>query len=1357
MDINNELQPINTFVKGMNTDVSDALIDSSQYRYAENVRLQTNTEENSGELRLIEGTTVDSNLSNYGKILAMTAIRDIIIVITRNNNKDYILSKDTKGDNKWYLKYQSSSEDEKFGDHLSLVTRWETENDVKLYIADGVHELMYINIKDPNATYPLVGIKNIQSNINCMLAQPIVSVDSSLGTIPPTKVQYAYRLYKNGGAATTISPLSKVITLYKSSNEGYSTDIKESNKSVKVEVQQNGSVSIPGLDYMQIFRISYQQVGQQPSVAIVYDGKIKDSFIDRGYNIEDVSYADFLSYITFDIKPTVIESKENYMFAANVEYIQDNVDDEIKDEDVIAWSSGNRTTGSSDYIYNKQFENIKSYNVNYWKNSNDDIGGDGKLISWKINIRPVYVADDNKKYESYNPDDYSPKDLITTPINSLRQGEVYRYGAIFYRKDGKKTSVKWIADIMAPINIPDTEYKYFEQFEEGYSIRYVGYKRIDNITAIVKQIGIDFTIHTDKLPSDFIGVEIVRCDRTQADKISLLQGVAGHPYYLEYKKDGSDERWLNENIVCAPYFISGNSFGFSSHGAHEDYANLTRAYTDFTKLVVACPEYSYQPDDIQNALEHNNLNIQQIGYYHTPTIYSKIHDSGSDFDTYVETYRVESYKTGENNSSYWQMFQEEDHNNRLWYTRHTAKLNIFGITGINVMNAIPIAFKNAGLIETHGFHNLSFYSIYGRPHDINPLEINVKNIAFTKSPEYNQFVVNGTVNYANSSVNIGSAQYINWSVPLLYYYRSDLAYAGLSAPDNEGEWHYNAVMKNFPALQPAGSTGQYILVDINNQDLYLYDDRNDEYEGENVSDIRAYRINIRKSGAVPYGGYETISTTANYMSQGNVIITNQNNTISVFDGDCYPGVFEFNAQHAWYNSEMLSKAKGSLFYGQRQVCVGRYPIESDIDLSATYGDLYSRNNGQNGYYIQDKIASFDGYTQSKDAYLYNTAYNISPDAVSYSADDDTPIDSSKFDCRVHGSELKTNGEHIDNWLKFKPLNYIDVDTRFGSINNMRLFKDKLIFWQDNATGVLSINERTVINDKDDHDIIIGSGDILSRFDYVSTIYGMKPYQYEAEAQSHYGQYWWDGNNRELLMFGGEGIIPLTKSKGLTNYINQRQDSEHPMLAFDSKYDEILAQVVGNNETLVYNEQIQAFSSVYTYMPIYRANVGDALYISDDNCTYIQNKQAVEGYAILFGKPVFLKVRIVVNKNNIYTKTFDNLTFGGRMYNGSLPTIDNWPMDRVPGEYIKGEHLNAPMHHLIFTFETPLKQKSITRGDKATSVDEYDYRLAIPRNDSNVQYGNRMRGKTMQCEIASDYNSTDFSLQYITTKFRMSWS
>jgi hypothetical protein len=56
MDINKN-QQVNTFLKGMNTDLSDSLLDSSQYRYAENLRLVTNTDSNSGELRLVDGTT----------------------------------------------------------------------------------------------------------------------------------------------------------------------------------------------------------------------------------------------------------------------------------------------------------------------------------------------------------------------------------------------------------------------------------------------------------------------------------------------------------------------------------------------------------------------------------------------------------------------------------------------------------------------------------------------------------------------------------------------------------------------------------------------------------------------------------------------------------------------------------------------------------------------------------------------------------------------------------------------------------------------------------------------------------------------------------------------------------------------------------------------------------------------------------------------------------------------------------------------------------------------------------------------------------------------------------------------------
>jgi len=79
--------------------------------------------------------------------------------------------------------------------------------------------------------------------------------------------------------------------------------------------------------------------------------------------------------------------------------------------------------------------------------------------------------------------------------------------------------------------------------------------------------------------------------------------------------------------------------------------------------------------------------------------------------------------------------------------------------------------------------------------------------------------------------------------------------------------------------------------------------------------------------------------------------------------------------------------------------------------------------------------------------MYNTAYNAQPDAVSFSTIDmESKIDYNDFDSRVHHSELKTNNESIDSWTIFKALNYIDVDSRFGEITNMRLFKDKFLYW-----------------------------------------------------------------------------------------------------------------------------------------------------------------------------------------------------------------------------------------------------------------------------------------------------------------------
>jgi len=148
----------------------------------------------------------------------------------------------------------------------------------------------------------------------------------------------------------------------------------------------------------------------------------------------------------------------------------------------------------------------------------------------------------------------------------------------------------------------------------------------------------------------------------------------------------------------------------------------------------------------------------------------------------IERDGSDSRLTVTNNSSLYQVnsYKQPKNNSIVWYIRD-------GNFEYNVMSGIVTVLPKdiegehdvSPLIETHGFHNMSFNNVYAEIRGVDTAkqtndimrELNVSNIAFTKSPDYNTFLSEGKPNYTNSSVNVGSTQYINWSVPLIYYFR----------------------------------------------------------------------------------------------------------------------------------------------------------------------------------------------------------------------------------------------------------------------------------------------------------------------------------------------------------------------------------------------------------------------------------------------------------------------------------------------------------------------------------------------------------------------------------------------------------
>lgn len=127
------------------------------------------------------------------------------------------------------------------------------------------------------------------------------------------------------------------------------------------------------------------------------------------------------------------------------------------------------------------------------------------------------------------------------------------------------------------------------------------------------------------------------------------------------------------------------------------------------------------------------------------------------------------------------------------------------------------------------------------------------------------------------------------------------------------------------------------------------------------------------------------------------------------------------------------------------------------------------------------------------------------------------------------------------------------------------------------------------------------------------------------------------------------------------------------------------------------------------MPYFNTTINGKLYTANEYNIFIQNEQYHSDESELFGNRIYPSIEYIVNKNNMYTKTFDTQTFD--------VDIDD-------------------VNKLTFIYQTPLNQKARLEYLNHTPYNtvsnrEGDYRLNIPRNGGS-EYGDRLRGKTMEC-------------------------
>lgn len=644
MDTNTEPQ-INSFAGGLNSDDDLSVVATNQYIDARNIKISSyrggeGRDNRHGSLMPVQGVKLAGSFAGDDiKVVATGSIRDygVIVCIDGNNLKIYSFKNAIGGTvhDQDFNNIQNSrlvvdapllplDDGEKYPDAFDIQLNYESENNIKLYLADSIHPIMIFNISndflydDLNKclTYPEA------------VCKPPVFEEYIPGKIEFGVVSYCYQLYNRYGIHTGASIQCQQIPIgnYDFDNKYVKCGGKQdaiSNCGVKISIQ------IPSnywhLDYIKVFRVQYTQNGQMPIVSVIYDAKVdfneQDSteliINDVGNDpIEHISVEELNSLQGVRIIPNSLASKDGFLFAANTKTIQTTIKDFDKwDARAFRFNYLNTSTvtdvnGNNSFIidahgkdieddsvavppfdhdcYDGTYNNINKEASLYYANFVFDskyqwVGGSGKNIEWRFVI-------------SSQVEDSCVKENNTRKIGTLynySQKENIQQNNVFYIDKNFEPSIiekvefdpginknTWLIKSLRRNEIYRYGIVLYDKYCQASPVKWIADIRTPNVTEegfelmssntivngkryelVIRNLGIQFMVKS--LPEDCTGYQIVRCARHESDISTISQGVLSSPVSNAYSRqyEGNNEYYVTKyHMFCPTGFLTTNKF-----------------------------------------------------------------------------------------------------------------------------------------------------------------------------------------------------------------------------------------------------------------------------------------------------------------------------------------------------------------------------------------------------------------------------------------------------------------------------------------------------------------------------------------------------------------------------------------------------------------------------------------------------------------------------------------------------------------------------------------------------------------------------------------------------------------------------
>ena len=1372
MVINEHNSAINSFTKGMNSDGSYDQIDGAQYTFAQNVRITKNqflggkndyASVHEGIITPVPaGLYVNKITADGSKILAVKSVDNICIVITGSSSYMYIYRFDLDENANqitkdygciWSGKVWENSDSPK---QVPAVLYKELDNVIKLYIATGEHPVMCIRVDDSifddEGRSKLNGqpIDNFISNRvipkNRIFIEGITS-----GRLLTSQVQYTYRYYNKYGNSTQLAPLTNKIQIIDPSRS------KEIGNAENTETSLGLILSIDTKDYidrfnrLQVYRVQYIKPVEDAEVSLIYDGDIKktdgDKFVFNDVGIEPIqslTMEEFSAMSGIIVIPKVIEQNQEYMFCGNVKddtIIQDiNIPETYIDDD-------NKITTTKARVRLSQFSqgdipdpgNIlysrdTAYN-NLWRDQHIEADDVATTVTEYLNQRGISPEGVKASY----------KDIMTSSLlRSLRRGELYKYAIVFYDDRGRRS------DVLPLGEIPTPDYSASEPFScDGH-----------NLDAYPLGVNIKIPQIEDSdgnLVKNIVGCQIVRRSSSDIYQETLLQVALARPVQ-QGLLDINVNDWstlTEEGVKKSPFYPSGfmsvndmvmyptyylaaldgkwdegyPTAYYKPHISKEVQDALNTSTRNGYLYQIFSQEIDFRRDDVLSRVNTSDTKIQSVAY--VPAVFSVCENSSKTVynNSFPPAYSLLSGEIQINRNRLDALTIEDKQSKHMifnFYNKYGSQYNLFGEQDVNSIKDVKIADWDSG------FTNVN------RSGD-------------------DQDVFDAIKKYKSYTTNIDSYTYNNWVSSAKYNFDPGTSRSPNMLTDDEemneddnlvhqellgtslGYRHWLNHVNRYSDIFTSGShdfqirkgpigPGPSCFLLTTENEVTQFPTPNKQFS--------TYICNIKhtpKTLDIKSEEYEQYFGFGNYFSlkydedSGQIVTQDGKKYLTVFDGDIYITPHEFTTLYKAYNFESVDTLQSTQI-------TNYIPLESKVNTFFDYGMNLMNTQSENLLYEPGSIEGIT--TQERPAHQYNMIYSDNDSSndvfTLISTDKD---ETNNFKQRAYYSELKNNGEFIDNFLIYKAAAFIDVDGKYGQITNLMTDRNTLYYWQDTACGKFSVNERSLINDQNSNTIMLGQSGILSRYDYLTTRYGMREQDF-CSVSADNGVYWVDINNKAVVLLRDQ-VVNYGEQLNVQNIINNNLSTDIPKISYDLQNNELVCKCFGNREIV--------FNTKY--------NVGMSLYTRDyDNILDVKNHQyglKMSGRDISITKYNYLpyrsdytylsplKLEFIVNPSASVTKVFD-----------SQQII---PIKR--DAYANSAQI---MNGVQMAFETDIVSRSL--ADKESYTDrEGNIIYNIPRHTNELGYGCRIRGKWMRVEINNNSPIELFTLSHVITKFRQSFS